>query len=414
MYEINGKVFRNIQEQVEKNKQDIAAMKNIDNILNEFGIKVLGRVDTELDIPEGTYEYGDAYLVGTETPYDMYIWTRADGSEGVWENIGPVSVVGPQGPQGIQGPKGDTGATGQTGATGPQGIQGEKGDKGDTGATGPQGIQGIQGPQGDPGQSFMIMGTINDTSLLPDPSTTPRNYAYVYKDGDPTTPDRLYYITGDAGSEVWSYSSFAQVGTTVTVNGSGVSTFNADTKLDKDTISGANARVYGVDELGGQVRYSLNGGIGQPTPGHIARYDSNGRLRVNDEPSISGEATSKGYVDSRTNSYYSTNQHNNTYVNSITIGDVLICYGRAGGYRDGETSGSTRTYHINFPDNYNSTDYMVIGNVNSDTNDLTNYTPGSYLGTNNRTVSGCDLLIKFNSSYSRGVDFIIIGKIATS
>ena len=43
---------------------------------------------------------------------------------------------------------------------------------------------------------------------------------------------KLYYITGAVGSEVWSYSSLAAAGTTVTVSGNAVTTWNADTKLD--------------------------------------------------------------------------------------------------------------------------------------------------------------------------------------
>ena len=76
MFEIDNVVYRNIQEQVQKNKSDIAAIRNVESVLNEFGIRVLGRVDAETDIPEGTYEYGDAYLVGEEEPYDIYIFTR--------------------------------------------------------------------------------------------------------------------------------------------------------------------------------------------------------------------------------------------------------------------------------------------------------------------------------------------------
>ena len=223
MFEIDGKVFRNIQEQVQKNKSDIAAMRSVEAVLNDFGVTVLGRVDSEEDIPEGTYNYGDAYLVGTETPYDMYIYTRTDiPNEGEFINIGPISMVGPQGPKGD---KGDTGAKGDKGDTGDTGATGAQGPKGDTGNQGPQGIQGIQG---DPGQSFMIMGNITSTSQLPDPSTTPRNYAYILDDGDVSTPNRMYYITGAVGEEVWSNSVFAGTGTTITVNGVAVSTWTPD------------------------------------------------------------------------------------------------------------------------------------------------------------------------------------------
>ena len=69
---------------------------------NLLGIKVIGHIDA-LPIPEGTYEYGDAYMVGTETPYDMYIYTRPDGAvhtEGYWFPIGKFPMPGPQGPKG--------------------------------------------------------------------------------------------------------------------------------------------------------------------------------------------------------------------------------------------------------------------------------------------------------------------------
>lgn len=70
---------------------------------NLLGIKVIGVAATEADIPEGTYEYGDAYMVGTETPYDMYIYTRPDGNvhtEGYWFPVGKFPMPGPKGPKG--------------------------------------------------------------------------------------------------------------------------------------------------------------------------------------------------------------------------------------------------------------------------------------------------------------------------
>lgn len=69
---------------------------------NLLGIRVIGAIDA-LPIPAGDYEYGDAYMVGTETPYDMYIYTRPDGevhTEGYWFPIGKFPVPGPQGPKG--------------------------------------------------------------------------------------------------------------------------------------------------------------------------------------------------------------------------------------------------------------------------------------------------------------------------
>jgi hypothetical protein len=126
----------NLQQQVEKNKNDIANHYNIDRVLADFGIKILGRIDTYEDLlmlpppPEG-WQYGDAFAVGAEnTDYDYYVWTRPFGSitEDYWFNIGSLSIVGPQGPRGEKGDKGDTGRTIQcyTGANTP--VSAEEGD----------------------------------------------------------------------------------------------------------------------------------------------------------------------------------------------------------------------------------------------------------------------------------------------
>ena len=110
----DGKEYRNIQEQVLKNAQDIADYMQGQNVLNEFGIKVVGQVDEESDIPsvddyKAEYEnwsYGDAYAVGTESPYTLYILTRADDEDNpddYWFDIGEFPLAGPQGADGEDG-----------------------------------------------------------------------------------------------------------------------------------------------------------------------------------------------------------------------------------------------------------------------------------------------------------------------
>lgn len=68
---------------------------------NLLGIKVVGHVDA-LPIPDSDYQYGDAYMVGTATPYDMWIYTRADAThpQDYWFNVGKFPAPGPQGPAG--------------------------------------------------------------------------------------------------------------------------------------------------------------------------------------------------------------------------------------------------------------------------------------------------------------------------
>lgn len=171
MLKYGNKEIRNLQEQVYKNQQDIAAMQEVTYVLDEFGIKVVGEVDSLEDLPtveeykeaHEDWAYGDAYAVGTEAPYALYILTRAGDEVQVdhWFDIGEFPAPGPQGPQGAQGP---------------QGPQGRQGEKGDAGATGPQGQQGEQGPQGiqgiqgDPGAAAGF-GTITATATTLNPGT---------------------------------------------------------------------------------------------------------------------------------------------------------------------------------------------------------------------------------------------------
>lgn len=221
---IDGKTFRNLEEQVQKNKEDIARHYAIDRVLANFGIKVVGQVDNPSQLPDPvTYEgaYGDAYAVGAAEPYNFFVYTRPDVNAGepnnYWLDVGGLAIVGPQGPQGEVGPQGEAGASSKwySGTTlpttqlnqndmfintntgdiyqyytssgwvkmgnikGPQGIQGPRGPQGIQGETGPQGPQGIQGPQGTPGQTFHVEGTLANTGQLPTPTQAIRAGAYL-------------------------------------------------------------------------------------------------------------------------------------------------------------------------------------------------------------------------------------------
>ena len=78
---------------------------------------------------------GDTYAIGTESPYEIYVW---DAVNGEWVNHG--TLQGEPGEQGVQGEKGEQGERGEQGV---QGVPGEKGDKGDTGEKGDQGVSGV-------------------------------------------------------------------------------------------------------------------------------------------------------------------------------------------------------------------------------------------------------------------------------
>lgn len=207
MLTIGNEEFRNLEEQVEKNKNDILYMLEEEGTLNQFGIKVVEQVTTpdELPVPSSyTGDFGDAYAVGSISPYTLYIYTRANGTHpnNYWFNIGQFPLQGPKGADGATGARGPQGPEGKQGPQGPQGKQGPQGIQGPTGPRGPQGIQGDPGPKGDPGQSFQIVGILDSASALPTPTEETRNQAYLVPDAtEPGTYD-LYVITGTT-SLVW-------------------------------------------------------------------------------------------------------------------------------------------------------------------------------------------------------------------
>ena len=92
MLTFDGIEFRNLEEQVRRNQSDIKYILEEEGVLNQFGIKVIGQVTYSSDLPDpSTYkgEYGDAYAVGTKTPYQLYIFTRqfSGQTSPTWFNI---------------------------------------------------------------------------------------------------------------------------------------------------------------------------------------------------------------------------------------------------------------------------------------------------------------------------------------
>lgn len=215
--------------------QDIQDIQDGVTVLAEFGITVQGQVADERDLPDpATYwgEYGDAYIVGTEAPYEYYIFTRAFEGDitpqwfdiGVFPQPGPTGATGPTGPQGNSGTIAfgsmqvtttEPGTNANVSFTnigtssnavynmhwyiprGADGIQGEQGPTGPTGATGPQ---GPQGQDGQPGTLYTIYDQIEDISDLPNPNIMPRAAAYLVGSDEPYD---VYVIIGEAGNAQW-------------------------------------------------------------------------------------------------------------------------------------------------------------------------------------------------------------------
>ena len=170
MFQINNKEFRNLEEQVQKNKEDIQRHYEMTRVLDDFGIRVIGRLDTkeELDaVPTDNLQYGDAYAIGAEPPYNFYIWTRPNNESATayWFEMGELAISGPEGKPGayITGISIDpntfyptfTLSNGNT-ITVPTSIRGSRGPVGPKGESvvgprGPAGPAGSIGPRGEPG-----------------------------------------------------------------------------------------------------------------------------------------------------------------------------------------------------------------------------------------------------------------------
>ena len=148
----DGKVFRNLQEQVEylTSKLDNLQVGNA-----AYGIIAEGPFET---FPE-EMEEGKYYIVKSGDYYHLYDSNKNDlgqiqgekGDPGEQGPEGPEGPIGPQGPQGIQGEQGIQGIQGPEGSIGPQGPQGIQGEPGEPGPAGPKGDPGDVGPQGPQG-----------------------------------------------------------------------------------------------------------------------------------------------------------------------------------------------------------------------------------------------------------------------
>ena len=99
----------------------------------------------------------------------------------------------------------------------------------------------------------------------------PRQTAYLVNVGGEL---HVYIIVGEEGSLSWYDAGLFGTGTQVLVNGSPVSSFNANTKVDK--LDG-NSFVYGVDESSQAGRINFNRGVVGDT---LAKRLSNGTLRA--------------------------------------------------------------------------------------------------------------------------------------
>ena len=250
MLKYGNRELRSLEEQVEKNAQDIEDFKNANQTIAEFGIYVVGVLASVDDLPAQGENFGDAYLIGSSTPYDMHVWTRdVAHNTAKWVDLGAFPLKGDKGDKGDIGSvirvdsgeplnnptslydfyidritgywytpylnetgygwlKGFTlkGEKGDRGLQGKQGVQGVPGVQGKTGAIG---AKGDKGDKGDTGAAFNVQGTLASSSNLPTPTAEmqDKGYAYIIPDAEGTK-----HIWVIQGSESTSFS-WVDVGT---------------------------------------------------------------------------------------------------------------------------------------------------------------------------------------------------------
>lgn len=150
-YVYDNKTYRNLQQQVKENMENIAELQNMQLV----GLSVAGIVEDATKLPE-TAQQGQVYAVGSAKPFELYVYDNS-----AWVDFGPFPKEGPQGEQGPQGEPGRQGPRGLTGEPGPRGYTGAPGP---AGAAGPKGDPGAQGPQGPKGAD----GTVSFDELTPE------------------------------------------------------------------------------------------------------------------------------------------------------------------------------------------------------------------------------------------------------
>ena len=320
MIQINNVQLRNLTEQVQRNKDDIKYILTEGRQFDEFGIKIIGQIATVEELPDpvqyhtehGDESYGDAYMVGTTVPYTLYILTREfSGTTGPhWFNVGQFPLPGPQGEKGDKGERGERGIQGERGLQGIQGIQGV------------QGIPGPRGEQGIPGNAVSIIGIISSENELPTPTEDIRNNAYLLDKGNSVYD--LYIILGETNL-LWTNVGEFNSGTQVTVGGSNVATFNADSKVNHFNNNTSYYRVYMVSPNNQDLTSNVAGRTNQIGNGDVAGYindstqNDNAPTRhvylVSDTPVRNYHVATKKYVDDIVNNSIATPYNDNILLN---------------------------------------------------------------------------------------------------
>ena len=187
-YVYDNKIYRNLQQQVKENMENIAELQDMKLV----GIDVKGIVPDYSSLPSSATQ-GNIYAVGTSSPYELYVYNNSS-----WVDFGEFPKAGPKGDQGPQGEPGRQGPRGLTGEPGPRGYTGAPGTPGQAGS------QGEPGPKGDKGDPGLVEAFAADEAYV-----TAVGQAYVDTNGylqvctslNPLTFEQGGYIKGPKGNQ---------------------------------------------------------------------------------------------------------------------------------------------------------------------------------------------------------------------
>lgn len=181
-YVYDNKTYRNLQQQVKENMENIAELQD----MRLVGISVTGIVEDTTKLP-ATAEQGQIYAVGSASPFELYVY-----SDSKWVDFGQFPKEGPKGDQGPQGEPGRQGPRGLTGEPGPRGYSGAPGANGPQGPAGERGPQGPQGPKGADGTVSFDELTPEQIAMLKGPKGDPGEQG-------PQGPQGIQGVKGDQG-----------------------------------------------------------------------------------------------------------------------------------------------------------------------------------------------------------------------
>lgn len=407
----NNYIKRNLPEQVKANQDDIQDFKDANQTIAEFGIYVQGILSNISLLPEVGQNFGDAYLIGTSTPYDMRVWTRKNGGEnGEWVDLGSFPLQGPKGDKGdvgsrittgsgvsnvqpqtindyyinvingdlygayneagnliwqkvgnIKGPRGERGERGYQGIQGVQGIQGR---------TGPIGPQGIKGDKGDVGPAFNIQGTLTSTSQLPTPTAEMQDKGYCYRIPDSNGVPHIWVVEGanEVGPFEWTDIGVAGIKGETGPAGKGI-----DTLTDVDLTLGNTTVAYNTTD---GMQISSTGRFTYADGQKDATVDLNIPIKAGNNGIIINKSASGEFVEVKNNikggdnisvSSYNGNMYINLDTNQAINGLTLA----TGQYSEIYVDGS---YGVNFiwNDQQKSTTTLPVAYSGKDAIILTN------------------------------------------